>query len=95
MKRGKSCVCSFPRGHDPEDANAESGQTPAVWRGLTEIDERLVADLPGATDHLLGKEEDEDFEQTLRDIHTELADLNKEAVEPAAKIQANFEELGI
>jgi hypothetical protein len=39
--------------------------------------------------------EDFDFEATLRDIHTELADLNKEAVELAARIQANFEELGI
>jgi len=38
--------------------------------------------------------EDFDFEQTLRDIHTELADLNREAVELAAKIQQNFEELG-
>jgi type I restriction enzyme M protein len=38
---------------------------------------------------------DFDFEQTLRDIHTELADLNKEAVELAAKIQENFEELGV
>ena len=36
-----------------------------------------------------------DFEQTLRDIHVELADLNREAVELAAKIQENFEELGI
>jgi type I restriction enzyme M protein len=41
------------------------------------------------------EDEDFDFEQTLRDIHTELADLNKEAVELAAKIQANFEELGV
>jgi type I restriction enzyme M protein len=31
--------------------------------------------------------------QTLRDIHTELVDLNKEAVELAAKIQQNLEEL--
>jgi type I restriction enzyme M protein len=38
---------------------------------------------------------DFDFEQTLRDIHTELADLNKEAADLAAKIQENFEELGI
>ena len=30
--------------------------------------------------------------QALRDIHTELADLNREV---AAKIQTNFEELGI
>jgi type I restriction enzyme M protein len=41
------------------------------------------------------EDEDFDFEQTLRDIHTELADLNKEATEVAAKIQENFEELGI
>lgn len=40
------------------------------------------------------EDEDFDFEQTLRDIHTELADLNKEAAELAAKIQVNFEELG-
>lgn len=38
-------------------------------------------------------DEDFDFEQTLRDIHTELADLNKEAAGLAAKIQENFEEL--
>lgn len=31
--------------------------------------------------------------QTLRDVHMELADLNKEAVEVAAKIQQNLEEL--
>jgi len=41
------------------------------------------------------EDEDFDFEQTLRDIHTELADLNKEAVELATKIEENFEELGI
>jgi type I restriction enzyme M protein len=41
------------------------------------------------------EDEDFDFEQTLRDIHTELADLNKEAAELAATIQRNFEELGI
>ena len=40
------------------------------------------------------EDEDFDFEQTLRDIHTELAGLNKEAVELATKIQENFEELG-
>lgn len=31
--------------------------------------------------------------KTLRDIRTELADLNREAAELAAKIQQNFEEL--
>ncbi len=36
-----------------------------------------------------------DFEQTLKDIHIELADLNDEAVKLAAKIQENFEGLGI
>jgi type I restriction enzyme M protein len=41
------------------------------------------------------EDEDFDFEQTLRDIHTELADLNLEAAELAAKIQTNFEELGV
>jgi type I restriction enzyme M protein len=40
-------------------------------------------------------DEDFDFEQNMRDIHKELADLNKEAAELAAKIQKNFEELGI
>ena len=39
-------------------------------------------------------DEDVDFEQSLRDIHVELSDLNKEAAELAVKIQENFEELG-
>jgi type I restriction enzyme M protein len=41
------------------------------------------------------EDDDFDFEQTLRDIHIELADLNKEAGELAATIQQNFEGLGI
>ncbi|MFZ6681691.1 N-6 DNA methylase [Undibacterium sp. Tian12W] len=40
-------------------------------------------------------DEDFDFEQSLRDIHLELADLNREAAELAAQIQINFEELGV
>ncbi len=40
-------------------------------------------------------DEDFDFEQALRDIHVELAELNREACALAAKIQANFEGLGI
>ena len=40
-------------------------------------------------------DDDFDFEQTLRDIHVELADLNREAVELALRIQENFEELGV
>ena len=39
------------------------------------------------------EDEDFDFEQTMRDIHSELADLDREAVELAAKIQENLEEL--
>ena len=39
-------------------------------------------------------DEDFDFEQTLRDIHVELADLNAEATVLAARIQENFEGLG-
>jgi len=35
------------------------------------------------------------LEKTLRDIHLELADLNRESVELALKIQTNFEELGV
>ena len=51
---------------------------------------------PGRYVGVVPPEEDEDFdfEQTLRDIHIELTDLNKEAAELAAKIQENFEELG-
>jgi type I restriction enzyme M protein len=40
-------------------------------------------------------DDDFDFEQAIRDIHTELVDLNKEATELAGKVQANFEELGV
>ena len=40
-------------------------------------------------------DEDFDFEQTMRDIHAELADLNREAAVLAAKIHENFEGLGI
>jgi type I restriction enzyme M protein len=41
------------------------------------------------------EDEDFDFEEALRDIHVELADLNKEAGQLAKTIQQNFEELGI
>jgi type I restriction enzyme M protein len=40
-------------------------------------------------------DEDFDFELVLRDIHVELADLNREACALAVKIQVNFEGLGI
>lgn len=40
-------------------------------------------------------DEDFDFEETLKEIHIELAGLNDEAVELASKIAINFEGLGI
>jgi type I restriction enzyme M protein len=51
---------------------------------------------PGRYVGVAPEEEDEDFdfEETLRDIHIELADLNDEATTLAAQIQKNFEELG-
>jgi len=39
-------------------------------------------------------DEDFDFEQAIHDIHTELADLNKEAAALAEKIQQNLKDLG-
>lgn len=52
---------------------------------------------PGRYVGVAPEEEDDgfDFEEALRDIHTELEGLNAEAIELAAKIQKNFEELGI
>jgi len=52
---------------------------------------------PGRYVGVAPEEEDEDFnfEQTLRDIHLELAELDKEAAELANKIQVNFGSLGI
>ncbi|MBN2563990.1 MAG: N-6 DNA methylase [Phycisphaerae bacterium] len=52
---------------------------------------------PGRYVGVAPQEEDEDFdfEETLREIHVELADLNKEAVDLAKQIQTNFEELGV
>lgn len=40
-------------------------------------------------------DDDFDFEQSITDIHTELAALNKEATGLAKTIQQNFEELGV
>lgn len=40
-------------------------------------------------------DEDFDFEETLRNIHVELEDLNAEAAQLAATIKRNFEELGV
>ena len=40
-------------------------------------------------------DEDFDFEEKMSEIHAELSVLNEEAVELAARITQNFEELGI
>ncbi|POQ98326.1 DNA methyltransferase [Alkalispirochaeta sphaeroplastigenens] len=52
---------------------------------------------PGRYVGVAPEEEDEDFdfEEALRDIHVELEDLNAEAVQLAAAIKKNFEELGV
>ena len=41
------------------------------------------------------EDEDFDFEASMREIHLEIAELNDDAVELAAKIAKNFDELGI
>lgn len=52
---------------------------------------------PGRYVGVAPEEEDEefDFEETLREIHVELEDLNAEAIQLAATIKRNFEELGV
>jgi type I restriction enzyme M protein len=52
---------------------------------------------PGRYVGVAPEEEDEDFdfEGVMRDIHIEIADLNKEAAALAAQIQSNFEGLGL
>ena len=52
---------------------------------------------PGRYVGVAPEEEDEDFyfEETLRSIHTDLRELNEEAVELAARIARNFKELGV
>lgn len=52
---------------------------------------------PGRYVGVAPEEEDEDFdfEEVLREIHIELEDLNAEAVQLAATIKRNFEELGV
>ena len=52
---------------------------------------------PGRYVGVAPEQEDEgfDFEEAMREIHVELEDLNNEAVQLAATIKKNFEELGI
>ncbi len=79
--------------------NAELQAVPGLVK-VADQKEIEVADwslTPGRHVGVAPPEEDDDFDfdQALRDIHTELADLDKEAAELAAKILRNFEELGI
>ncbi|PIP84477.1 MAG: DNA methyltransferase [Elusimicrobia bacterium CG_4_9_14_3_um_filter_62_55] len=60
-----------------EIENADWSLTPGRYVGVAPVEE----------------DEDFDFEQVITDIHTELADLDKEAIGLAATIQKNFEEL--
>jgi type I restriction enzyme M protein len=62
----------------------------------TEIERNDWSLTPGRYVGVAPEEEDEDFdfEETLREIHVELDDLNAEAARLAATIKKNFEELG-
>lgn len=62
-----------------EITQQDSSLTPGRYVGVTALD----------------GEDEEDFEERMREIHLELASLNEEAVELAAAIAANFEELGM
>ncbi len=63
----------------------------------TELENNDWSLTPGRYVGVAREEEDDsfDFEEALRDIHIELEGLNAEAIELAAKIKKNFEELGI
>ena len=62
-----------------------------------EIEEHDWSLTPGRYVGVAPEEEDEDFdfEETIREVHTELNELNAEAVRLAARIKRNFEELAI
>jgi len=78
---------------------AEMADVPGLCKVVTRADieaadwsltpGRFVGVAPAEVD------EDFDFEDTLREIHVELEDLNAEAITLAATIKRNFEELGI
>ena len=78
---------------------AEFAAVPGLCRIVTrkEIETADWSLTPGRYVGVAPVEVDEDFDfgQAMRDIHVKLANLNKEAAELAATIQANFEELAI
>jgi len=63
----------------------------------TEIEANDWSLTPGRYVGVAPEEVDEnfDFEETMREIHVELEDLNAEAITLAATIKKNFEELGV
>ncbi len=65
--------------------------------GRAEIEANDWSLTPGRYVGVAPEEEDEDFdfEEAMREIHVELEDLNAEAVNLAAAIKKNFEELGV
>ncbi|WP_240905868.1 type I restriction-modification system subunit M N-terminal domain-containing protein [Thiorhodococcus mannitoliphagus] len=77
--------------------DAAFAAVPGLCKAVTraEIEAADCSLTPGRYVGVAPPEEDEgfDFEQTLRDIHVELADLNREAAELAARIQENFDEI--
>jgi type I restriction enzyme M protein len=79
--------------------DAEFTAVPGLCRAVTlaEIEAADWSLTPGRYVGVAPAEVDEDFdfEQTLRDIHVELAELNQDAAVLAARIQENFEGLGI
>ena len=64
---------------------------------IGEIEKRLWsgADNLRANSPFASNDEDFDFGQTMRDIHSELDELNAESVRLAATIKRNFEALGL
>ena len=65
--------------------------------GLDELAANDWSLTPGRYVGVAPEEEDEDFDfaQTMRDIHSELDVLNVESVQLAATIKRNFEALGL
>ena len=79
--------------------NAEMQPVPGLVK-VVDIREIEAADWSLTPGRYVGvappvEDQDFDFEQTVRDIHSELADLNKEAAELALTIQGEFEGLWI
>ncbi len=76
---------------------AEFANVPGLCKAVT-IDEIAANDWSLTPGRYVGvatadAEDDEDFAEKMREIHDELAELNDKAVELAARIASNFEEL--